>query len=93
MAAAHRHHHAENVRRRLRRRLAFPARQRLPPVVEDFVPAVAGCIADARRPAVVQGARDRSRQPEREVLSLCVWSGLDYQHDVPPSNVSARVSA
>jgi RNA polymerase sigma-70 factor (ECF subfamily) len=90
-------HKAENARRGLRRRLAFLARQRQPPVVEDFAPAVAGRVDDARRLAAVQGALDRLRRPEREVLSLCVWSGLDYRQaaealGVPVGTVRSRLS-
>ncbi|MFI9155472.1 RNA polymerase sigma factor [Streptomyces sp. NPDC053367] len=90
-------HKAENARRGLRRRLAFLARQRQPPVVEDFAPAVAGRIDDARRLAAVQGALDRLRRPEREVLGLCVWSGLDYRQaaqalGVPVGTVRSRLS-
>ncbi|MFJ8083004.1 RNA polymerase sigma factor [Streptomyces sp. NPDC096205] len=90
-------HKAENARRSLRRRLAFLARQRQSPVVEDFAPAVAGRIDDARRLEAVQSALDRLRRHEREVLSLCVWSGLDYRQTaealgVPIGTVRSRLS-
>ncbi|MGP3998653.1 RNA polymerase sigma factor [Streptomyces sp. 8N706] len=88
---------AENARRGLRRRLAFLARQRQPAVVADFAPEVAGRIDDARRLQAVQGALVRLRRQEREVLSLCVWSGLDYQQTanalgVPVGTVRSRLS-
>ncbi|WP_338692703.1 RNA polymerase sigma factor [Streptomyces sp. Q6] len=90
-------HKAENARRGLRRRLAFLARQRQSPVVADFAPEVAGRVDDARRLAAVQEALDRLRRPEREVLTLCVWSGLDYRQTaealgIPVGTVRSRLS-
>jgi RNA polymerase sigma-70 factor, ECF subfamily len=90
-------HKAENARRGLRRRLAFLARQQRPPVVADFAPEVAGRIDDARRLRAVQGALDRLRRHEREVLTLCVWSGLDYRQTaealgIPVGTVRSRLS-
>lgn len=90
-------HKCENARRGLRRRLAFLARQPRPPVVADFAPETAGRIDDARRLAVVQDALGHLRRQEREVLSLCVWSGLDYQQTaealgVPVGTVRSRLS-
>lgn len=90
-------HKAENARRGLRRRVAFLARQRRTPVVEDFAPEVAGRVDDARRLAAVHVALDRLRRPEREVLTLCVWSGLDYKQaaealDIPVGTVRSRLS-
>ncbi|MER6678291.1 RNA polymerase sigma factor [Streptomyces sp. NPDC000983] len=90
-------HRAENARRSRRRRLAFLARPHRPPVVEDFAGQVAGRIDDARRLEAVQDALDRLRRPEREVLALCVWSGLDYRQaaqalDVPVGTVRSRLS-
>jgi RNA polymerase sigma-70 factor (ECF subfamily) len=88
---------AENVRRGSRRRLAFLARQPQPAAVTDFAPEVEARIDDARRLRAVQTALRRLRRPEREVLSLCVWSGLDYQQtaealDVPVGTVRSRLS-
>lgn len=90
-------HKAENARRRLRRRVAFLGRQRQPPVVPDFSGDVAGRVDDARRLQAVQGALDRLRRHEREVLTLCVWSGLDYQQTadvlgIPVGTVRSRLS-
>ncbi|GAA2613342.1 RNA polymerase sigma factor [Streptomyces axinellae] len=72
-------HKADNARRGQRRRLRFLARQPQPRAEEDFAPQTAGRIDDARRLRAVQSALGRLRRQEREVLSLCVWSGLDYQ--------------
>ncbi|WP_329040529.1 RNA polymerase sigma factor [Streptomyces sp. NBC_00178] len=90
-------HKAENARRGIRRRLAFLGRQRQVPVVADFAGEVAGRVDDARRLQAVQGALDRLRRHEREVLTLCVWSGLDYQQTadalgIPVGTVRSRLS-
>lgn len=67
-----------NANRSRRRRLAFLARQPEPPVVADFAQEAVGRIDDARRLAAVHATLGRLRRPEREVLALCVWEGLDY---------------
>ncbi|MET8685192.1 RNA polymerase sigma factor [Streptomyces sp. NPDC004732] len=90
-------HKAENTRRGLRRRLAFLARQRQPAVVADFAPEVVGRIDDAQRLHAVQASLGRLKRHEREVLTLCVWSGLDYQQTaealgVPVGTVRSRLS-
>ncbi|CAM5697147.1 hypothetical protein SALBM135S_01978 [Streptomyces alboniger] len=90
-------HKAENARRGLRRRRAFLARGTQRTTVADFASEVAGRIDDARRLQAVQTALDRLRRQEREVLSLCVWSGLDYQQaadalDIPVGTVRSRLS-
>jgi RNA polymerase sigma-70 factor (ECF subfamily) len=72
-------HKADNARRGLRRRQLFLARQPKPRVEEDFAPRTVGRIDDARYLRAVQAALGRLRRQEREVLALCVWSGLDYR--------------
>lgn len=72
-------HKADNARRGARRRQLFLARQPQPRVEEDFAPRTVGRIDDARYLRAVQAALGRLRRQEREVLALCVWSGLDYQ--------------
>ncbi|MER6334604.1 RNA polymerase sigma factor [Streptomyces sp. NPDC001034] len=72
-------HKADNARRSARRRQVFLARQSSAREVEDFAARTAGRIDDARRLRAVQEALGRLRRQEREVLVLCVWSGLDYQ--------------
>ncbi len=72
-------HKADNARRGVRRRQLFLARQPQPRVEEDFAPRTIGRIDDARYLRAVQTALGRLRRQEREVLALCVWSGLDYQ--------------
>ncbi|MFF5403712.1 RNA polymerase sigma factor [Streptomyces misionensis] len=89
-------HKADNARRGYRRRQLFLARQS-PGAVEDFAARTAGRIDDARRLHAVQAALGRLRRPEREVLVLCVWSGLDYQETaealgIPVGTVRSRLS-
>ncbi|WP_328439792.1 RNA polymerase sigma factor [Streptomyces sp. NBC_00444] len=90
-------HKARNANRGLRRRLAFLARSPAPPPVEDFADETAGRIDDARRLAVVHRALSQLRRQDREVLALCVASGLDYQQaaqalGVPVGTVRSRLS-
>lgn len=90
-------HKAQNANRGLRRRLAFLSRQPSPPQVADFAEESAGRMDDARKLAAVHGALRRLRRPEREVLVLCVWSGLDYAQaaqalGVPVGTVRSRLS-
>ncbi|GAA1941930.1 hypothetical protein GCM10009837_80010 [Streptomyces durmitorensis] len=90
-------HKAQNANRGLRRRLAFLSRQPSPPQVADFAEESAGRMDDARRLAAVYGALRRLRRQEREVLVLCVWSGLDYAQaaealGVPVGTVRSRLS-
>ncbi|WP_344532275.1 RNA polymerase sigma factor [Streptomyces albiaxialis] len=75
-------HKADNARRAQGRRRRFLARQPRPraeDAEEDFAARAAGRIDDARRLRAVQEALGQLRRQEREVLTLCVWSGLDYQ--------------
>jgi RNA polymerase sigma factor (sigma-70 family) len=88
---------ARNANRGTGRRLAFLARRPAPAPVADFADETAGRIDDARRLAAVRQAYGRLRRPEREVLALCVWSGLDYPQaaealGVPVGTVRSRLS-
>lgn len=85
-------HKADNARRGQRRRLRFLARQPQPRAVEDFAPRTVGRIDDARRLQAVQSALGRLRHQEREVLSLCVWSGLDYQQTADAADKPAATT-
>ncbi|WP_189936858.1 RNA polymerase sigma factor [Streptomyces sulfonofaciens] len=90
-------HKAHNANRSLRRRIAFLAHRQGPDPVADFADETAGRIDDARRLAAVHAALGRLRRQEREVLVLCVWSGLDYQQTaqalgVPVGTVRSRLS-
>ncbi|MGW1200798.1 RNA polymerase sigma factor [Streptomyces sp. NPDC002536] len=88
---------ARNANRSFGRRLAFLARRPAPEPVADFADEAAGRIDDARHLAAVRRALDGLRRPEREVLVLCVWSGLDYAQiaealDIPVGTVRSRLS-
>ncbi|MEU6731795.1 RNA polymerase sigma factor [Streptomyces physcomitrii] len=88
---------ARNANRGTGRRLAFLSRRPAPEPVADFAEETAGRIDDARQLAAVQQALSRLRRPEREVLALCVWSGMDYAQaaaalGVPVGTVRSRLS-
>ncbi|RCG15620.1 RNA polymerase sigma factor [Streptomyces diacarni] len=90
-------HKALGVRRGRRRLSTFLAQRSAPEAVADFAEETAGRIDDARRLAAVNVALDRLRRPEREVLLLCVWAGLDYAEaaealGVPVGTVRSRLS-
>ncbi|TLS39559.1 RNA polymerase subunit sigma-70, partial [Streptomyces montanus] len=72
---------------------------RLPPAdaVRDFADEVAGRIDDLAYLRAVRVAVDRLRRPEREVLALCSWGGLDYAAaaaalGIPVGTVRSRLS-
>lgn len=86
-----------NTRRTARRHAAAVAR--LPPAedVRDFADDVADRLDDAAQLAVVRTALAKLRRAEREVLALCVWSGLGYEAaaealGVPVGTVRSRLS-
>ncbi|MBO0831080.1 MAG: RNA polymerase sigma factor [Actinobacteria bacterium] len=88
---------ARNVSRSARRHQA--AMKRLPTATEvpDFAEALADKIDDAARLELVQAALGKLRRGERDVLALCVWSGLSYVQaaealGVPVGTVRSRLS-
>jgi RNA polymerase sigma factor (sigma-70 family) len=86
-----------NTRRAARRHAAAVARLPLDEATRDFADEVAGRLDDAARLALVQAALARLRRAEREVLALCVWSGLDYAAaaealGVPVGTIRSRLS-
>ncbi|MFD2691506.1 RNA polymerase sigma factor [Streptomyces phyllanthi] len=88
---------SRNANRGLGRRLAFLSRRPAPDPVPDFAEETAGRLDDARRLAAVRQVYGALRRGEREVLALCVWSGLDYAQaaealDVPVGTVRSRLS-
>ncbi|ROQ67183.1 RNA polymerase sigma-70 factor (ECF subfamily) [Streptomyces sp. 840.1] len=88
---------ARNAGRGTGRRLAFLARRPAPEPVADIADAAAARVDDARRLAEVRQALNGLRRQEREVLVLCVWSGLDYAEaaealGVPVGTVRSRLS-
>ena len=85
-----------NTRRAARRHSAALARMRIEPV-PDFADEVADRMRDADRLAAAVAALHRLRPAEREVFTLCVWSGLDYAQaaealGVPIGTVRSRLS-
>lgn len=88
---------ARNANRGTGRRLAFLARHTAPEPVADIADATVGRIDDTRRLAAVRQALGGLRRKEREVLVLCVWSGLDYAEaakalGIPVGTVRSRLS-
>jgi len=69
---------ARNAQRARRRYEAALARLPPPDVVPDFSQALADRIDDAQTVAAINAALSTLRQAEREVVSLCIGSGLDY---------------
>ncbi|MDX3226618.1 RNA polymerase sigma factor [Streptomyces sp. ME19-01-6] len=86
-----------NARRAARRHAAVINRLPRREAVRDFADDVASRIDDAELLASVTTALQALRRPEREVLALCVWSGLDYAAaaealGVPVGTVRSRLS-
>jgi RNA polymerase sigma factor (sigma-70 family) len=84
-------------RSKLRYRRALAAAERLPTEIGDHADEVAGRIDDDER---IRAARETLKQlprHEREIVELCVWSGLDQAAaavalDVPIGTVKSRLS-
>jgi RNA polymerase sigma factor (sigma-70 family) len=86
-----------NTRRATRRHAAAVARLPRDEAVRDFADEVAGRLDDAAQLDLVRTALQQLRRAEREVLALCVWSGLDYAAaaealGVPVGTVRSRLS-
>ena len=87
----HGHHRARRRHRESLARLG-PA-----PVLPDFAEDLSGRIDDAARIAALHQSLARLRAPEREVLALCVWSGLSYAEaaealGIPVGTVRSRLA-
>ncbi|MEV6490936.1 RNA polymerase sigma factor [Actinoplanes sp. NPDC051633] len=85
-----------NTRRAARRHSAALARLHIEPV-PDFADEVVDRMRDADRLAAAVAALSRLRPADREVFTLCVWSGLDYAQaaealGVPVGTVRSRLS-
>jgi RNA polymerase sigma-70 factor (ECF subfamily) len=86
-----------NLSRAARRHQAALSRLAPPPPVPDFADELAGQIDNAAQLRRVMAALGALRQGEREVIALCVWSGLDYAAaatalGVPVGTVRSRLS-
>ena len=65
--------------------------------VPDFADELAGRLDDAEQLKNIHAAIAGLRRAERDVLALCVWSGLDYAEaaealGVPVGTVRSRLS-
>jgi RNA polymerase sigma factor (sigma-70 family) len=88
---------ARNVRRAARRYDGALARLPRQGAEPDFAEEVVARLDDRERIAGVRVALALLRTPEREVLALCVFAGLDYAEaaealDVPVGTVRSRLS-
>ncbi|WSX18108.1 sigma-70 family RNA polymerase sigma factor [Streptomyces sp. NBC_00988] len=86
-----------NTRRAARRHAAALSRLPRDEVERDFADEVAARLDDTAELALVRVALATLRRAEREVLALCVWSGLDYRAaaealGVPVGTVRSRLS-
>ncbi|GAB1691154.1 RNA polymerase sigma factor [Krasilnikovia sp. M28-CT-15] len=86
-----------NTRRAARRHAA--ALIRLPPAeaMPDFADEIVNRMHDSEQLTAATAALNRLRPAEREVFTLCVWSGLDYAQaaealGVPIGTVRSRLS-
>jgi RNA polymerase sigma-70 factor (ECF subfamily) len=81
------------ARRHQRALERLPAKETVP----DFADELVGRIADADQLAAAQRVLKKLRRSEREVFTLCVWSGLGYAEaaavlGVPVGTVRSRLS-
>jgi RNA polymerase sigma factor (sigma-70 family) len=88
---------ARNVSRAARRQQAALSRLPKAPDVPDFADDLAGRLDDAERLQHLHAALNGLRRTERDVLALCVWSGLNYAEaaealGVPVGTVRSRLS-
>jgi RNA polymerase sigma factor (sigma-70 family) len=88
---------ARNVSRTTRRQQAAMSRLQPGTDVPDFADELAGRLDDATQLEAVRAALTRLRRGERDVLALCVWSGLNYAEaaealGVPVGTVRSRLS-
>lgn len=88
---------SRNLARATRRHQAALSRLAPPPPIPDFAEELAGRLDDQARLREAGKALEGLRRSEREVIALCVWSGLDYATaaralGVPPGTVRSRLS-
>ncbi|MEV6008194.1 RNA polymerase sigma factor [Streptomyces sp. NPDC051976] len=90
-------HVVHHRRRTARRHRALMERMPPPAPLPDFADEVVGRLADQERIAAVRKTLDQLSRPDREVLALCVWAGLDYAATaealgIPVGTVRSRLS-
>ncbi len=88
---------SRNLARASRRHQAAMSRLPPPPVVPDFAEELAGRLDDTAQLREIAKALAALRGGERELIALCVWSGLDYASaaealGVPVGTVRSRLS-
>jgi RNA polymerase sigma-70 factor (ECF subfamily) len=88
---------SRNLARASRRHQAVLSRLAPPPPVPDFAEELAGRLDDTAQLREVGKALGALRRGEREVIALCVWTGLDYATaaralGVPVGTVRSRLS-
>lgn len=86
-----------NTRRAARRHRAALARLPIPHDSPDAAAALVSQAAEMEERAAARAALGELRRPEREVVALCVWSGLTYAEaaealGVPIGTVRSRLS-
>ena len=84
---------ARTARRHDRVLARLPASKSVP----DFADELVGRMADAEQLAAAQAVLARLRRSEREVFTVCVWSGLSYAEaaqalGVPVGTVRSRLA-
>ncbi|MER6159236.1 RNA polymerase sigma factor [Streptomyces sp. NPDC001868] len=84
-------------RRTARRHRALMERMPPPDLLPDFADEVVGRLEDQERIAAVRKALDQLSRPDREVLALSVWAGLNYAATaealgIPVGTVRSRLS-
>ncbi|CAM5527044.1 RNA polymerase sigma factor [Streptomyces sp. B1-3] len=88
-----RSHHRSNRRYRNAAAAAHAAEER----VEDHAEETAGRLDDRRRINATLAALSLLKRPEREVLTLCLWEGMEYAEaaralGIPVGTVRSRLS-
>ncbi|MFI6285711.1 RNA polymerase sigma factor [Streptomyces sp. NPDC051018] len=86
-----------NTTRTARRHRAALGRLEVRDTVPDFADELVGRLSDAAQLAAAQRALKKLRRGDREVFTLCVWSGLGYSEaaealGVPVGTVRSRLS-
>ncbi|WP_217554780.1 RNA polymerase sigma factor [Streptomyces sp. GbtcB6] len=86
-----------HMRGNRRYRAAVSALAAMDTELGDHADDVAGRVDDDRRAAAALAALASLRRPEREVVILCLWEGLDYAAasqalDIPIGTVRSRLS-